>query len=526
MDDNVGVPRTGEGLSVVPSLSEVSEQIAIAEHIPTEHETTTTAVFHAGEEASNTNVGGHPQCEVQVVKVGDGNVSISFATPAPAVSHIQASQASLQPIQEVIADSPAHSTRSSSPNLQESQAVTTIQQAEQDEISGNQHADDGSPLARQKFETQGKSAWDAALSTDVLIVRCRNETAELFKTKLGSGGRGKCIKYQDQWMTPSEFEARCGRASSKDWKRSIRYGGRTLQSLIEDGILSPHAISCTCATCCDDDTLAGPIRLFVPYKRRKRESSQSGSPILKKSLSLSSENSRRDAHGFMMRSVSVDSASGAFTTNEDGTVMDTGDLSNGLVTVSSCVTSAVPPQTPATPLTPMMSPCPPIMTQAAAVRPEGQQTITVTLPVTPLPTGDAVVDQRRHWWHIEEMVNSLLNTAQQLKGMIEHAKLQAEAAKDAAIAQVKLQAEAEKKEALAQARMNSLMQFSRALNDARVEKEAAVAQAVAQAKAEKMEAAADERQEQLIKSLNGGEGEITMEDDPSVVEEGEKNGVE
>ena len=47
--------------------------------------------------------------------------------------------------------------------------------------------------------------------------------------------------------------------------------------------------------------------------------------------------------------------------------------------------------------------------------------------------------------------------------------------------------------------MNSLMQFSRALNDARVEKEAAIAQAVAQAKAEKMEAAADERQEQLIK---------------------------
>ena len=44
------------------------------------------------------------------------------------------------------------------------------------------------------------------------------------------------------------------------------------------------------------------------------------------------------------------------------------------------------------------------------------------------------------------MVNSLLNTAQQLKGMIEHAKLQADASKDAAIAQVKLQAEAEKKE--------------------------------------------------------------------------------
>ena len=75
------------------------------------------------------------------------------------------------------------------------------------------------------------------------------------------------------------------------------------------------------------------------------------------------------------------------------------DLSSGLVTVSSCVTSAVPPHTPATPLTPMMSPCPPVMSQAA--RPEGQ-TITVTLPVTPLTTGDPLVDQRRHWWHIEE----------------------------------------------------------------------------------------------------------------------------
>ena len=37
---------------------------------------------------------------------------------------------------------------------------------------------------------------------------------------------------------------------------------------------------------------AGPIRLFVPYKRRKRESSQSGSPVLKKSLSLSSDSRR------------------------------------------------------------------------------------------------------------------------------------------------------------------------------------------------------------------------------------------
>lgn len=50
---------------------------------------------------------------------------------------------------------------------------------------------------------------------------------------------------------------------------------------------------------------AGPIRLFVPYKRRKRESSQSGSPVLKKSLSLSSENSRREGKDSRLKLVST-----------------------------------------------------------------------------------------------------------------------------------------------------------------------------------------------------------------------------
>ena len=68
---------------------------------------------------------------------------------------------------------------------------------------------------------------------------------------------------QDNWYTPSEFEAVCGRACSKDWKRSIRYGGRPLQCLIEDGILRPHAISCTCSSCCDDESMVSVIAKFL-----------------------------------------------------------------------------------------------------------------------------------------------------------------------------------------------------------------------------------------------------------------------
>lgn len=96
--------------------------------------------------------------------------------------------------------------------------------------------------------------WNDTMNLEVLPVRCKTTTAELFKSRLGSGGRGRCIKYKDQWFTPSEFEHLCGRGSSKDWKRSIRFGGRSLQALIDEGILTPHATSCTCAACCDDDS--------------------------------------------------------------------------------------------------------------------------------------------------------------------------------------------------------------------------------------------------------------------------------
>lgn len=198
MDDSVGVPRTSEGLSVVSSLSDVNEQIAIAEHIPTEHETTNAGVFHSGEDGSNANVAEHQQCEVQVVKVA--NVSISFSTggctpqtltrpvdSTGAETHIQVATSSLTPIQEVIdsVSSPAPSGSS----LQESQDISDIQQTEHDE----QNMEEGIPRAARRTESQSK-AWDQAISADVLPVRCRNETAELHKNKLGSGGRGKCIK--------------------------------------------------------------------------------------------------------------------------------------------------------------------------------------------------------------------------------------------------------------------------------------------------------------------------------------------
>lgn len=123
--------------------------------------------------------------------------------------------------------------------------------------------------------SSASGSWSEAAGMPVLPIRCKNTSAELHKSRFGSGGRGRCIKLGNNWYTPSEFEALCGRASSKDWKRSIRFGGRSLQTLIDEGIILPHATSCTCAACCDDETATGPVRLFTPYKRKRRKETDS-----------------------------------------------------------------------------------------------------------------------------------------------------------------------------------------------------------------------------------------------------------
>lgn len=120
-------------------------------------------------------------------------------------------------------------------------------------IQNSIEENDSDPINVAPATANTLCSWTECASMAVLPVRCKNTNAELHKNRFGSGGRGRCIKLANEWYTPSEFEALCGRASSKDWKRSIRFGGRSLQTLIDEQVLRPHATSCTCSACCDDD---------------------------------------------------------------------------------------------------------------------------------------------------------------------------------------------------------------------------------------------------------------------------------
>ncbi|KFO80524.1 Deformed epidermal autoregulatory factor 1, partial [Cuculus canorus] len=323
------------------------------------------------------------------------------------------------------------------------------------------------PLAPVQEKTGTKYNWDPSVYENELPVRCRNISGVLYKNRLGSGGRGRCIKQGDNWYSPTEFEAMAGRASSKDWKRSIRYAGRPLQCLIHDGILNPHAASCTCAACCDDMTLSGPIRLFVPYKRRKKENDMPTTPAKKdcsKNISLLPATA---ATTFTVTPSGQITTSGALTFDRASTVEATaiisespsqGDVFSGAAVQDTsvqqpCRVSHPEPHYPSYQDNCQISPFP-----EAALPTSHPKIVLTSLPALAVPPATPTkaispsvvngleVTEQRSWLYLEETVNSLLNTAQQLKTLIEQAKQASSSFREAAVTQAKIQADVERKE--------------------------------------------------------------------------------
>ncbi|NWJ09215.1 DEAF1 factor, partial [Crypturellus undulatus] len=323
------------------------------------------------------------------------------------------------------------------------------------------------PLTSTQEKTGTKYNWDPSVYNNELPVRCRNISGILYKNRLGSGGRGRCIKQGDNWYSPTEFEAMAGRASSKDWKRSIRYAGRPLQCLIHDGILNPHAASCTCAACCDDMTLSGPVRLFVPYKRRKKENEMPATPVKKdcsKNITLLPATA---ATTFTVTPSGQITTSGALTFDRASTVEATaiisespsqGDVFTGAAVQDTnvqqpCRVSHPEPHYPSYQDNCQISPFP-----EAALPTSHPKIVLTSLPalavpptapakaISPSVVNGLEVTEQRSWLYLEEMVNSLLNTAQQLKTLIEQAKQASSSFREAAVTQAKIQADVERKE--------------------------------------------------------------------------------
>ncbi|XP_051545912.1 deformed epidermal autoregulatory factor 1 homolog [Myxocyprinus asiaticus] len=272
------------------------------------------------------------------------------------------------------------------------------------------------PLSSGHDKDVSKYNWDPSVYDNELPVRCRNTSGVLYKNRLGSGGKGRCIKHNNNWYTPTEFEGMSGRASSKDWKRSIRYAGRPLQCLIQERILVPHAASCTCAACCDDlstctkdgsfgeenITMTGPVRLFVPYKRRKKDGDRPASPEKKE----------------VQTPKNITLAPGAtFTVTPSGqiTTSDTLTFDRTATGETTAIISDSPAPADVFTNTAVLTTLP-----ALAVVP--QQVVQSKPPPVGALMNRLETGEQRSWIYLEEMANTLLGNVQQLKILIAQAK--------------------------------------------------------------------------------------------------------
>nr|XP_043907248.1 nuclear body protein SP140-like protein isoform X2 [Solea senegalensis] len=79
--------------------------------------------------------------------------------------------------------------------------------------------------------------WTGLIFKELLPVTCGSQDGTLSRNRLAKGE--KCISFQKQWFTPTEFERFAGKGSYKNWKLSIQCNGTPLRNLIQEGHLKP-----------------------------------------------------------------------------------------------------------------------------------------------------------------------------------------------------------------------------------------------------------------------------------------------
>ncbi|CAJ1083552.1 glucocorticoid modulatory element-binding protein 1 isoform X2 [Xyrichtys novacula] len=97
----------------------------------------------------------------------------------------------------------------------------------------------------QPEQTEGE---DVEIGCPITCGDCK--AVLLVKKFVCPGINVKCVKYEDQLISPKQFVHISGKATLKDWKRAIRMGGVMLRKMMDSGQLDFYQHSTLCTNTC------------------------------------------------------------------------------------------------------------------------------------------------------------------------------------------------------------------------------------------------------------------------------------
>jgi len=122
------------------------------------------------------------------------------------------------------------------------------------------------PAKRKRSNEKNKEPDNSSNTVDVddndatgwIKITCGPNDARMYleKVRLQQSNHGercvnKCVKFDDGWLTPNEFQVVSGRGAAKDWKRTVRHGGQCIKALLTSGVmvLASSPARCLCREC-------------------------------------------------------------------------------------------------------------------------------------------------------------------------------------------------------------------------------------------------------------------------------------
>ena len=206
------------------------------------------------------------------------------------------SQALEQPVEKPTTELETASTRATGNQTAARDGLTGEDGMRKEERGGDESSSESSESSSESSssstsEETGTSSVsrDSRLFMDdqfgeYLSVNCANNEAKFYLNRFSRGSRGRCVLFNDKWLTPNEFQAISGRQSSKDWKRSIRLKGRCLKEYINQGLFSEHLKTCKCRICAGIgaiwDRQEGELALAAKRRRLSQTTPSLFTPVL------------------------------------------------------------------------------------------------------------------------------------------------------------------------------------------------------------------------------------------------------